>query len=146
MSQEPFDAATPRTVGNLGRTTKIELLNGKERQLLGILQRVALDRSVIYYSTVAKLLGLEMAWANERMVLGIALDNIGTYCWAEWKVTLNVLVVGKADHLPSGRSDKNNPSGFWNWAVRTGLDVSNPSALVHTLSHRAYAKMDALVR
>lgn len=146
MSQEPFDAATPRTVKNLGRTTKLVLLNGMERELLGILKRVALDKSVIYYSAVAKLLGLNMAYANERMSLGIALDSIGTYCWHEWKITLNVLVVGKADHLPSGRSDPADPSGFYDWAVRNGLNVSNPAALVHELSQKAYARMDALVR
>lgn len=146
MVQESFDAATPRSVKNLGQTTKLVLLNGMERELLGILKRVALDQSVVYYSTVAKLLGLNMAYANERMSLGIALDNIGTYCWSEWGVTLNVLVVGKADHLPSGRADKNNESGFYQWAVRYGLDVRYPAALVHELSRAAYAKMEAITR
>jgi hypothetical protein len=105
-------------------------LSALAERLLGVLYGVASKGAIIDYEAIAKVLGLNMEWANHRWQLRELLGEVADYSTEQWDINPAVLAVSRRDYMPSGRKDSGNESGFWLWAVEHGLDISEPEKLV----------------
>jgi hypothetical protein len=104
----------------------------------GVLLGCAAKRATVTYTTLAKILGLNLGWQSHRAQLGEILGDVSARSQRDWGFLLSALAVGKGDNMPSGRTDPDNPSGFYGIARDLGLDLENPEQLVISEQRKAY--------
>lgn len=118
-------------------------MTGTDERALGVLLGVGSKRGTITYTTLARVLGLDIKRASERATLGAVLGRVASFGREEWGILLPSIAVGKGENIPSGRTDPSNPSGFYAWCAQNGVDIADPYKLVVNEQRKVYNHLTA---